>query len=78
MPNLSQMELNELRGFFSLAHRRLLTLDPEADLHQRIDSLWLEDPGKALRLAPDEDDPEGTPNRLVEMVRDAMAAEAAV
>ncbi|KAK4703673.1 GINS complex subunit 2, partial [Phenoliferia sp. Uapishka_3] len=79
MPNLSQMELSELRGFFSLAHRRLLTLDPENDLHTRIDELWMRDPGKALRLAPDplgdDENDRGGSNRLVEMFREEIARE---
>lgn len=82
MPNLSQMELSELRGFFSLAHRRLVTLDPENELHGRIEQLWLDDPDKALRLAPEPqnhemDEGDAPPNRLVEMFKDEMAREKA-
>ncbi|KAM0752907.1 Psf2-domain-containing protein [Meredithblackwellia eburnea MCA 4105] len=80
MPNLSQMELTELRPFFAGAHRRLLVLDPENELHSRIESLWLEDPGKALRLAPDPEEYNGGPdnpprNRLVEMIKEDIERE---
>ena len=41
MTNISSMELNEVRPFFSLAMKRLVALDPEED--SRIDAGYLDD-----------------------------------
>ncbi|KAL8280044.1 hypothetical protein RQP46_007625 [Phenoliferia psychrophenolica] len=70
MPHASSLELNELRGFFTIAHKRLVMLDPERELHQAIDGMWQMDPNKALNLAPEEgEDQGGEENRLVEAMR---------
>ena len=75
MPHTSSLELNELRGFFTLAHKRLVLLDPDQDLHQTISNWFLENPDKALNLAPGVDAPEGGENRLVEAARQHLLGE---
>ncbi|KDE05090.1 hypothetical protein MVLG_04530 [Microbotryum lychnidis-dioicae p1A1 Lamole] len=51
MPNLASLEVNELRPFFALAHKRMSMLDPEAERHEEIEQLWLEKPNEAARRA---------------------------
>lgn len=51
MPNLSYMEINELRSFFSLAHKRLVILDPKKDESREIEKLWMEKPSQTMRDA---------------------------
>ncbi|GAA6044399.1 hypothetical protein JCM8097_007243 [Rhodosporidiobolus ruineniae] len=51
MPNLSTLELSELRPFFSLAFTRLSTLDPQAEQHSEIEEMWMKDPEGTLERA---------------------------
>ncbi|KAM0787027.1 hypothetical protein ACM66B_006293 [Microbotryomycetes sp. NB124-2] len=51
MPNLSNMEIAEVRPFFTLAHKRLVMLDPDVDKQAEIEKMWLEKPQEALRRA---------------------------
>ncbi|GAA5997072.1 DNA replication protein PSF2 [Rhodotorula paludigena] len=51
MPNLSSMELTELRPFFSLAFSRLSDLDPLADEQREIEQWWMRDPAGCLAAA---------------------------
>ncbi|KAK4049676.1 DNA replication protein psf2 [Microbotryomycetes sp. JL201] len=51
MPNLSNMEIAEVRPFFTLAHKRLVLLDPDVDKQAEIEKMWLEKPQEALRRA---------------------------
>ncbi|SCV67257.1 BQ2448_5903 [Microbotryum intermedium] len=51
MPNLASLEVNELRPFFALAHKRMSMLDPESERHEDIEKLWLEKPNEATRRA---------------------------
>ncbi|GAA5923940.1 DNA replication protein PSF2 [Sporobolomyces koalae] len=44
MPNLSQMEINELRPFFSQAFTRLAKLDPMAEELAYREDKWMHDP----------------------------------
>ncbi|GAA5830455.1 hypothetical protein JCM11251_002476 [Rhodosporidiobolus azoricus] len=44
MPNLSTLELSELRPFFSLSFSRLSALDPLADIHAENELMWMKDP----------------------------------
>lgn len=47
MPNLSNLEINEVRPFFVLAHSRLAVLDPDAETQGQWEELWLEKPQEA-------------------------------
>ncbi|GAA5989835.1 hypothetical protein JCM11641_004809 [Rhodosporidiobolus odoratus] len=51
MPNLSTLELSELRPFFSLSFSRLSTLSPNAETWRENEAWWLEDPGGCLEAA---------------------------
>ncbi|GAA6022591.1 hypothetical protein JCM11491_000694 [Sporobolomyces phaffii] len=44
MPNLSAMEVNELKPFFSQAFVRLTQLEPLADVYKAREQKWLQDP----------------------------------
>ncbi|GAA5894653.1 DNA replication protein PSF2 [Sporobolomyces salmoneus] len=46
MPNLSSMEINELRPFFAQAFVRLSQLDPMADEYKEREMEWLRNPEK--------------------------------
>lgn len=51
MPNLATMEINEIRPFFTLAHKRLVTLDPDNERRAELEELWMEKEGETLRRA---------------------------
>ncbi|KAK4056146.1 DNA replication protein psf2 [Microbotryomycetes sp. JL221] len=51
MPNLSNMEIAEVRPFFTLAHRRLVALDPDVDRQAELERMWLDKPEDTLRRA---------------------------
>lgn len=51
MPNLSTLELAELRPFFSLSFTRLRDLDPLADAHRAAEEWWMRDPAGCLDAA---------------------------
>jgi hypothetical protein len=51
MPNLSTLEINELRPFFLRAHARLAVLDPENERNTEIERLWIEKPAEGRRRA---------------------------
>ncbi|GAA6062594.1 hypothetical protein JCM10212_004189 [Sporobolomyces blumeae] len=44
MPNLSTLELAELKPFFTQSFVRLAQLDPEAERYKAIEDKWIEDP----------------------------------
>ncbi|GAA5856490.1 hypothetical protein JCM8547_008767 [Rhodosporidiobolus lusitaniae] len=51
MPNLSTLELSELRPFFSLAFQRLSQLDPDSERHRETEEYWMRDPVGCLEAA---------------------------
>ncbi|GAA6026483.1 hypothetical protein JCM10207_002517, partial [Rhodosporidiobolus poonsookiae] len=51
MPNLSTLELSELRPFFTLSFQRLAALDPLADTHSDNERWWLSDPAGMAEAA---------------------------
>ncbi|GAA5937771.1 hypothetical protein JCM3775_002123 [Rhodotorula graminis] len=51
MPNLSTLELSELRPFFSLAFTRLRDLDPQAEAHREAEEWWMRDPAGCMDAA---------------------------
>ncbi|GAA6048065.1 hypothetical protein JCM3770_000174 [Rhodotorula araucariae] len=51
MPNLSAIELAELRPFFSLAFTRLRDLDPAAEAYREAEEWWMRDPSGCLAAA---------------------------
>ncbi|KWU41686.1 Psf2-domain-containing protein [Rhodotorula sp. JG-1b] len=51
MPNISTMEIAELRPFFSLAFTRLKDLDPLAEQHRETEEWWMRDPGGCMDAA---------------------------
>ncbi|GAA5900378.1 hypothetical protein JCM6882_001233 [Rhodosporidiobolus microsporus] len=51
MPNLSTLELSELRPFFSLSFQRLSALDPLADIHAENELQWMKDPEALMERA---------------------------
>lgn len=63
MPNISAMEIAELRPFFSLAFTRLKDLDPQAEQHRETEEWWMRDPGgcmDAVRTGQLRNEREGT------------------
>jgi len=44
MPNISTMEINELKPFFSGAFKRLMLLDPKAEELAERERRWMKDP----------------------------------
>lgn len=42
------MEISEIRGFFSKAFDRMVTLDPESEKHTEAEALWLKQSERAL------------------------------
>lgn len=51
MPNLSRMEINEIKPFFAAAHSRLLDLDPRSEELNAMEELWRDKPDSALQRA---------------------------
>ncbi|CEQ42465.1 SPOSA6832_04275 [Sporobolomyces salmonicolor] len=51
MPNLSTLELSELRPFFALSFQRLMALDPLAEEQRELEERWMKDPEGVLEEA---------------------------
>lgn len=51
MPNLSTLELSELRPFFTLSFLRLSQLSPDADRLRETEEWWMRDPGGCMDAA---------------------------
>lgn len=51
MPNLSALEITELRPFFSLSFQRLRDLDPLAEQHRETEEWWMRDPAGCMDAA---------------------------
>lgn len=47
MPNLSTLEISEIRGFFSKAFERMVTLDSDAEKHSEAENDWLKEQERA-------------------------------
>ncbi|BGP22021.1 GINS complex subunit Psf2 [Rhodotorula toruloides] len=51
MPNLSALEIAELRPFFALSFQRLGDLDPLAEQHRETEEWWMRDPAGCMEAA---------------------------
>lgn len=59
MPNLSTLEINEIRPFFTRAFQRLKVLDPEVERHAEVEQEWIKEQPRALaggRYVPQRED----------------------
>ncbi|BGP13065.1 hypothetical protein JCM10213_000931 [Rhodosporidiobolus nylandii] len=64
MPNLSTLELSELRPFFSLSFQRLSQLAPDGETWRENEQWWMTDPGGCLEAARRGEVPGGSGKRM--------------
>lgn len=55
MPNLSTLEIGEIRGFFSKAFSRMVKLDPDVEKHTQIEAEWLKQQTRLLNGGEDDE-----------------------